>query len=101
MGVATRVTAFATIVLMAVPASLRWPPAAEVSARTWLANRDAIEEHLKNAEVTGMEELKVGVTRPSRATLAPGGPVEASHGSACPRDVPGYWESLQVRDRRA
>ena len=47
MGVATRVTAFAAIVLMAVPAvAQEAAPAAEVSARTWLANRDAIEEHL-------------------------------------------------------
>jgi hypothetical protein len=97
MRVGTRVTAFATIVLMAMPAvAQEAAPAAEVSARTWLSNRDAIEEYLKNAEVTGMEELKVGVTRPRRATLAPGGPVEAFAWKNVPPGRPaGYWESYK------
>ena len=52
-------------------------PAAEVSAKTWLTNRAQIEEALKTAEVDGLEELQIGVTKPRRAKLAPGGPVDA------------------------
>jgi hypothetical protein len=97
MRLAARVTAFATIVLMAMPAvAQEAAPTAEVSARTWLSNRDAIEEYLKTAEVTGMEELKVGVTRPRRATLAPGGPAEAFAWKHVPPGRPaGYWESYK------
>ncbi len=51
--------------------------AAPVSAKIWLDQRTQIEEYLKVAEVVSMEELKVGVTKPKRAMLAPGGPVEA------------------------
>jgi hypothetical protein len=69
---------------------------AETSAKTWLHQRDRIEEYLKTAEVVGMEELKVGVTRPRRATLAPGGPVGAIAWKVVPPGrSSGYWESYK------
>ena len=52
------------------------PPAA-VNAKTWLDNPKAVEDYLKSAEVVSMEDLKVGVTRPRKGKLAPGGPVDA------------------------
>ena len=70
--------------------------AAPVSAKIWLDQRTQIEEYLKVAEVVSMEELKVGVTRPKRAMLAPGGPVEAIAWKVVPPGRPsGYWESYK------
>ena len=70
-----------------------------------------IEAYLKTAEVVGMEELKVGVTKPQRAKLAPGGPVEAIAWKACrrgdtrgsgratsPRLPPTSWTSCSASD---
>jgi hypothetical protein len=97
MWISARVTALASIVLVAAAAAAQEAaPAAEVSAKNWLSNRTAIEEYLKTAEVTGMEELKVGVTRPRKAMLAPGGPVEAFAWKNVPPGRPsGYWESYK------
>lgn len=48
---------------------------APVSAKTWLEGRTAIEEYLRTADIVSVEEIPVGVTRPTRCTLAAGGPV--------------------------
>jgi len=70
--------------------------AAPVSAKIWLDQRTQIEEYLKVAEIVSMEELKVGVTRPSRAMLAPGGLVEAIAFKNVPPGRPhGFWESYK------
>lgn len=71
-------------------------PGQTESAKTWLDQRAQIEEYLKTAEIVSMEELKVGVTRPKRAMLAPGGLV----GAIAFKNVPpgrgsGYWESYK------
>jgi hypothetical protein len=97
MRTAARFAAIASVVLMAMPAPAQEAaPAAEVSAKTWLSNRDQIETYLKTAEITTMEELKVGVTRPRRATLVPGGPVQAFAWKNVPPGRPsGYWESYK------
>src|SRR3954466_8619076 len=71
-------------------------PPAEVSAKTWLENHAQIEEYLKTAKVVTMEELKVGVTKPRRAKLAPGGPVDAFAWKVVPPGRPaGFWESYK------
>jgi hypothetical protein len=40
---------------------------------TWVGNEDAIEKYLAEGEVLKMEVIPIGVTKPQRATLAPGG----------------------------
>jgi hypothetical protein len=71
-------------------------PPAEISAKTWLDNRPEIEAYLKTANVVAMEELKVGVTKPRRAKLAPGGPVDAFAWKVVPPGRPaGFWESYK------
>ena len=66
------------------------------SSKTWIGHASEIEAYLKSAPVTGMEELKVGVTKPRRAKLAPGGPVEAMAWKAVkPGRYSGYWESYK------
>src|SRR3990167_5494 len=66
------------------------------SAKTWLTDRDKIEAFIKTAAVVEMEELKIGVTRPKRMKLAPGGPVEYIAFKHVPPGRPaGYWESYR------
>lgn len=73
------------------------PAASETtSAKNWLTDRGHIEEFIKTAPIVGMEELKIGVTRPRRAQLAPGGPVEYIAWKVVPPGRPaGYWESYK------
>lgn len=54
------------------------PPQAAptASARTWVGRERLIEEHLKNAEVTSLEDIGTGVTRPRLAHLKPADPVD-------------------------
>ena len=71
-------------------------PAEAASVKTWLDNPTMFEDYLRSAEVVGMEELKVGVTRPRRAKLAPGGPIEAfAWKTIQPGRHEGYWESYK------
>ena len=71
-------------------------PAAVISAKIWTDRAPEIEAYLKAAEVVGMEDLKVGVTKPRKAKLAPGGPVDAFSWKAIkPGRYSGYWESYK------
>ena len=44
-------------------------------ARLWIGRHAEVEEYLREAEILSMEEVGYGSTNPSRAELAPGGPV--------------------------
>jgi hypothetical protein len=69
------------------------PPA---SAKTWLENRSAIEEYLRSAKVIGEKEIPIGVTRPKRMQLEPGGPVEYfAFKDIQPGRQGGFWESYK------
>jgi hypothetical protein len=69
---------------------------AATSAKIWIDRAAEIEAYLKSAEIVGMEEVGVGVTRPRRAKLAPGGPVEAMAWKPIkPGRYNGYWESYK------
>ena len=83
----------AAVILSGVVAA-QAPPAA--SAKIWIDKSAEIEAFLKSAEVIGMEELKVGVTKPRRAKLAPGGPVDAMAWKPIrPGRYTGSWESYK------
>lgn len=82
-------------VLWSTAALLAQAPPAQV-ARHWVDREAEIEAYLKSADVVDMEEIGVGVTRPQRATLAPGGPVEAIAWKPIrPGRYSGYWESYK------
>jgi hypothetical protein len=51
--------------------------AADACAHNWIGREPEFEEFLKAAKVTGLKDVPVGVTRPSRAYLAPGGLAES------------------------
>lgn len=57
------------------------PPAASAAvagcALTWVSHEADYEQFLRTAKVTSMKEVPVGVTRPSRAYLEPGGPADS------------------------
>jgi hypothetical protein len=66
------------------------------NAKTWLENRQAIEDHLKIADVVKMEEIGLGVTKPIRAHLVPGGPVaRMAWKTITPGFHGGFWESYK------
>jgi hypothetical protein len=53
------------------------PAPAPETAKTWLGRAAEMEDCLRTAKVVKMEQTSVGVTRPRRAYLEPGGPVES------------------------
>lgn len=66
------------------------------SAKTWLDRRAEIEEFLRTAEVVKLTDIGVGVTKPKRAELAPGGPVAAMAWKPIrPGIYGGFWESYK------
>lgn len=65
-------------------------------ARSWVGREAEIEEYLKTAKVVKMSTTEVGITKPSKAILEPGGPVEAmAWKPLAPRMRNGYWESYK------
>jgi hypothetical protein len=94
-----RLCPHALIVLLGIllaDASATAQGSAAVNAKTWLPDPKPIEEYLKSAEVVSMEDVKVGVTKPRKAQLAPGGPVEAiAWKTIRPGRYEGFWESYK------
>ncbi len=87
----------AVVAVCATPALLgSQAPAPAADARTWLGRAAEIEAYLRTAEVVKLEDLSVGVTKPKKATLAPGGPVAFFAWKAIrPGMYNGYRESYQ------
>lgn len=87
MRLVVAVLAASTLVAAQVPAQQALP---------WLGASDEIAEFIRRAPVQKVESIPIGVTRPQRAILAPGGPI----GSVVVKDLRpgrkgGYWESYQ------
>ena len=84
------------IVAVATTAALVAQAPAAKNARSWVGREAEIEGFLKEAKVVDLADIGVGVTRPRRAKLAPGGPVEAMAWKAIkPGRYSGYWESYK------
>jgi hypothetical protein len=75
------------------------PPQAppSVSARTWLGHEAQFEEHLKRADVTSLEDIGTGVTRPGARTSRRPSRSRAWPESAAAGKRGGYWESYKRR----
>src|SRR5688572_3722596 len=68
----------------------------QISAKTWLQNRAESEEYLRTAKVIGEEDIPIGVTKPKRMRLEPGGPVEYFAFKAIqPGRYQGFFESYK------
>jgi hypothetical protein len=82
--------------LLLIASTLAAAQEAPSSVLPWLGSADAIAEYIRGATIQKIEAIPVGVTKPQRAILAPGGPV----GSLVVKDLPpgrksGYWESYR------
>jgi len=72
------------------------PAAPTESSRQWLGQEQQIEEHLKSAAVSRIEDIGTGVTRPRRAFLSPSEPVASLVWKVLPPGRRGgYWESYK------
>jgi hypothetical protein len=68
----------------------------EASAKTWLGRELEIEQHLKQAQIVGLDEIGTGVTRPKRARLSPTTPFSSLTWKVLPPGMrDGYWESYK------
>jgi hypothetical protein len=78
--------------------SARGQAAAEAeNAKTWVGNETAVEEYLKTAKITKIENIGTGVTNPKRAYLEPGGLCESMAWKPIrPGMYQGYWESYKA-----
>src|SRR5215470_9957317 len=66
------------------------------SAKTWLGHEPQMEQHLRTAQITRLDEIGTGVTKPRRARLVPEEPFASMTWKVLPpgqRD--GYWESYK------
>jgi hypothetical protein len=82
--------------LLLVVSTLVAAQEAPSSGLPWLGSADAIAEYIRDATIQKIETMPIGVTKPQRAILAPGGPVA----SLVVKDLPpgrksGYWESYR------
>jgi len=81
-------------VLSLMPAALLAQPAG--SAKTWVGRAAEIEDYIRTAPITRVEDVSRGVTRPHRAYLAPGGPVGSMVWKALrPGMSNGFYESYK------
>ena len=63
----------------------------------WAGNEDAIEKFLAEGQVLKMETIPIGVTKPQRATLEPGGPAARfAWKQLTPGYSKGYMESYKA-----
>jgi hypothetical protein len=83
-------------VLSVAAPGLAQAPEQPAGVKTWIGHSKEIEDYLKSAEVVDMKETSVGVTHPSHAHLAPGGPVESiAWKNLRPGRYEGYYESYK------
>ena len=91
-----RCAALVTLWFTAVLSAQLPAPAGTTESRPWLGQEQRIEEHLRNAAITSIEDIGTGVTRPRRAYLAPSEPVESVAWKVLPPGRRGgFWESYK------
>ncbi|MGE0812022.1 MAG: hypothetical protein AB7O28_12145 [Vicinamibacterales bacterium] len=72
-------------------------PAAAACSRVWTGQEPAFEDALATGSVTRVEAVPIGVTKPQRATLAPGGPASRFAWKPLPpQRRGGYMESYKA-----
>jgi hypothetical protein len=80
----------------AQPQAQAQSPAQAGSAKIWIGREAEIEEFIRTAPFTRVEEVPIGVTKPRRGYFAPGGPaVSAAWQVLRPGRPNGYWESYK------
>lgn len=85
-------TALVALLLLAIPQAAD----KAVCANIWQGRNAEIEEFLRTAKVHKLADIPIGVTRPRRAYLAPGGPAASFAWKALrPSTQNGYFESYK------
>jgi hypothetical protein len=80
------------LTLAQVPAA----PQEAVSAKTWLGREAEFEGYIRSAEITEIKDIGVGITKPQRCRLVPGGLVGSfAWKTIAPGRYAGYWESYK------
>jgi hypothetical protein len=84
---------FLTLVLVAL---LAQAPAPAASANVWQGRTETVEEYLRTAPITKIQEVPIGVTKPKRAFTEPGGLARSFAWKPIrPGLYNGYWESYK------
>jgi hypothetical protein len=74
----------------------RSPLAAPQSAKIWVGRAAEMEAFLEAAEIIDLQDIPIGVTKPRKAMLAPGGLVDAMTWKPIrPGIYHGFWESYK------
>ena len=96
-GRKTFVTGIVAVMCWAAGAALGLAQDAEPqNARTWLGRAAQIEEFIRTAEVTNVEDIGVGVTNPKSADIVGDGPIDRIVFKPLrPGIYRGYWESYR------
>jgi hypothetical protein len=77
-------------------ATARPRQAAAVTTGAWVGQEQRLEDHLRTAKVTRLEDIGTGVTHPRRAFLDPAEPFASLTWKVLPPGRPrGYWESYK------
>jgi hypothetical protein len=67
-----------------------------LSLRTWLGREAEVEEYMRTAPIVRIEDVPIGVTKPRRAFLPAGGPVESVAWKVIPPGIHrGFWDSYK------
>lgn len=100
-----RATLLALLAVLSTSAAAQTPAATSTSpatfppgesANVWEGRRAEIEEFLRNAPFTKVEDVPIGVTKPKRGYFEPGGLVVSAAWKVLPPGRPsGYWESYR------
>jgi len=84
------------LVLLALLIVPLWQEAAPASANVWQGREEVVEEFLRTAPVARIEEIPIGVTRPLRAFLEPGGLADSFAWKTIPPGRhKGFWDSYK------
>jgi hypothetical protein len=70
---------------------------APACAKTWIGREAEIEDFIRTASVIRIEDVPIGVTKPKRAFLPPGGPVASiAWKPLAPGVHRGFWDSYKA-----
>ena len=92
-------TALLSTALLSTTVAAQHPVTERMSqcSLVWVGNEDAIEKFLAEGKIDKMESVPTGVTKPQRATLAPGGPASRfAWKQLTPGYSKGYMESYKA-----
>lgn len=86
----------ALVAVVVLPSTYESSAGQAAGSKIWLGRHAEIETFIRNAKIVGEEEIKVGVTKPQRVFLEPGGPVAAVAWSKVHGRYLGYWDSYKA-----